>query len=106
MSNKLPCKPSMDLLSAIALRGLGNALGHGACKHGSNDWRTSDRKWSEHIGAAYRHLTAFLAGEDIDNDSGLPNIDLLACRVHFLQELFVTRKNLDDRYKAKKGHKK
>lgn len=91
-------KPPMGLLSGIALRGLATVLGFGKGKYAAHNWR-GGIAWSRLIDACVRHLFAFIDGEDIDPESGLPHIDHLACDVMFLQEFYRTRKDLDDRYK-------
>lgn len=92
-------KLRMELLSMTALRGTAAVLTFGAKKYAAHNWRKGI-EYSRLIGAAFRHLAAFAAGTDIDEESGLPHIDHLACCVMFLQELSRTRKDLDDRYTA------
>lgn len=91
-------KPRMDLLSRVALEGCAWVLTFGARKYADNNWRKGF-KWSRLIGAAMRHLTAIMDGEDTDPESGLPHVDHLACCVMFLSE--HQKKNLgeDDRWK-------
>ena len=91
----------MELLSSLALEGTAQVLAFGAKKYSANGWRTSDLHWTRVIGAILRHTFAILRGEDIDLESGLPHVDHLGCEVMFLQELFRTRKDLDDRYHRK-----
>jgi dATP/dGTP diphosphohydrolase len=91
-------KPRTDLLSPIAMLGIARVLGFGARKYAPNNWRKGIA-WSRVLGAILRHTFAILDGEDLDADSGLPHADHLATEVMFLQEFFVTRKDLDDRFK-------
>ena len=98
---KLP----MDLLSVYAIEGTAAVLQAGAKKYSAHNWR-GGIVWSRLIGACLRHLLAFMKGEDLDKESGLPHLDHLACEVMFLQEFYRTRKDLDDRWKqpeTKKG---
>jgi hypothetical protein len=90
---KTPC----ELLSPIALMATAEVLKIGAKKYSPNNWR-GGFKWTRIVGACLRHLYAFMRGEDLDLESGLPHIDHLACEVMFLQEFYRTKKDLDDRY--------
>lgn len=92
-------KPAFELLSPQALLGTATVLGFGARKYGGHNWRLGIA-WGRIIGAIGRHLAAIMMGNDIDDESGLPHVDHLACEVMFLQEFYRTRKDLDDRYKA------
>lgn len=66
---------------------------------GAHNWRKGF-EWSRLIGAAMRHLTAILDGEDTDPESGLPHVDHLACCVMFLSEHQKKNLGIDDRYKG------
>jgi len=93
-TGKAPC----ELLSPVALLGTAQVLAFGAKKYAPNNWRKG-LAWMRVMGAIFRHALAFMAGEDLDSETGLPHIDHMACEVMFLQELYRTRKDLDDRYK-------
>lgn len=90
-------KPPMELLSSIAMIATAKVMGVGAKKYSPNNWR-GGMSWTRLIGACQRHLAAFMAGEDLDPETGLPHLDHLACEVMFLQEFYRTKKHLDDRY--------
>lgn len=94
-------KPRMELLSRVALEGMAQVLTFGARKYADNNWR-SGFKWSRLIGAAMRHLTAILDGEDTDPESGLPHVDHLACCVMFLSEHQKKHLGTDDRYQGER----
>ena len=93
-------KVPMQLLSPIALAATAKVLAFGAAKpeYGPNNWRKG-LEWDRLNGAILRHLSAFMVGEDLDPETGLPHIDHVACEVMFLQELYRTRKDLDNRHK-------
>lgn len=94
-------KPPCELLSPDALIGTANVLAFGARKYAAHNWRKG-LAWSRLIGACMRHLLAFMRGEDLDQETGLPHLDHLACEVMFLQEFYRTRPDLDDRYKPER----
>ena len=91
-------KPPCELLSPVAMVGTAKVLAFGAHKYAPNNWRKG-LSWGRVIGAIFRHLFAFMQGEDLDSETGLPHVDHLGCEVMFLQELYRTHKNLDDRHK-------
>ena len=45
------------------------ALGEGAAKYGAYNWRKDKVEALTYVGAALRHLAAYLDGEDVDPDS-------------------------------------
>lgn len=91
-------KPRMDLLSRSALEEISKVLGFGATKYGPNDWKRG-MDWSRLYGAALRHLTAHMDGEDLDPESGLSHLAHLGCCVMFLLEYERKGVGQDDRYK-------
>ena len=91
-------KPRMDLFSSIALTGLAEVLSFGSHKYEAHNWRRGIA-WGRLLAALLRHTLAFMGGEDVDPESGLPHVDHMACCVHFLQEHYRLRKDLDDRWK-------
>lgn len=91
-------KSRVDLISPIALEDLGMVLKHGAAKYGEHNWREG-LAWSRLIGAALRHLLAFMRGEDLDPESGLSHVSHAMCNLMMLSEFGRTRKELDDRYR-------
>jgi len=91
-------KPRADLMSGPALLGLSRILGHGAEKYAADNWRKG-MAWRRLIGAALRHLLDFADGQDLDEDSGLPTIDHVACCVMFLSEYQKRGLGADDRWR-------
>lgn len=91
-------KAPWDLLPHEAVNGMLQVLAFGRQKYDAHNWRKG-MAWSRFIAAAYRHLTAFLAGDDIDDESGLPHIDHLMCCVAFLSTYQKQQLGDDDRYK-------
>lgn len=65
-------KPRMDLIPPEALITMAAVLTHGAQRYGDRNWeRGLDR--GRIVSALLRHLTAWMAGEDDDQDSGMPH---------------------------------
>ena len=56
-------KPRMDLLDAYAIEQLAQVLTFGASKYAAQNWRKGISK-SRLLAAAFRHLFAYLRGED------------------------------------------
>lgn len=92
-------KPRMELLSGIALQEVAKVLTFGATKYDAHNWR-GGLKWSRVLGAALRHIFAYLGGEDKDPETGLSHIAHAACCMMFLLEYEVTHNELDDRFKS------
>jgi hypothetical protein len=92
-------KPHMDLLSPIAMFGTAQVLTKGLEKYPGSQWKKG-MAWSKVIASLLRHLFKFMAGEDLDSESGLPHIDHVAANVMFLQEYYRKHKSLDDRIKT------
>src|SRR5579864_6250785 len=91
-------KIRMELLSSIALRKISEVLTFGSKKYGDHNWR-GGILWSRVLGAAFRHLSSYMGGEDKDKETGLSHIAHLGCCVMFLLEYEETKKELDDRFK-------
>lgn len=98
-------KPRMELLSVPALIEISKVLTYGADKYtvgdvsGAHNWRKGF-KWSRLYGAALRHLTAHMDGDDTDPESGLSHLAHLGCCVMFLLEHEIDGLGTDDRYKS------
>lgn len=90
-------KVRMELLSVPALRAISEVLTFGAKKYASHNWRKGF-EWSRLYGAALRHLTAHMDGEDTDPESGLSHLAHLGCCVLFLLEHEIDGLGTDDRY--------
>jgi len=66
-----------DLIDQRFLWALAEVCGFGAGIYGDNNWRRG-YDWSLSYAALMRHLSAFLQGEDLDPDSGLPHVSHVA----------------------------
>jgi hypothetical protein len=92
-------KIQVELLSPIWLFGVGQVLSFGAVKYAAHNWRKGIAR-SRLLGAALRHILAYLGGEDLDPESGLCHLYHASCCLMFASELHFTRPDTDDRYKA------
>lgn len=73
-------KPPMSDVPTTALRALGLVMRNGARKYGRLNWRRHAVSATVYYDAAERHLMAWLDGEDLDPESGLPHLaHVMAC---------------------------
>lgn len=63
-------KPPMHLIPPSALIAESIVMGIGAKKYGAFNWRRDAVRAMTYVGAIYRHLAAWLDGEDNDPESG------------------------------------
>lgn len=98
-------KVRLELLSATWLVGVGRVLTFGARKYAAHNWRQGLHQ-SRVLGAALRHVVAFLGGEDRDADTGLSHLYHASCELMFAAELLETHPELDDRWKFKPKKKR
>lgn len=90
-------KVRVELLPPLALEEIAKVLTFGAKKYEDHNWRKGFA-WSRLIGAALRHLLAFMRGEDNDPETGLSHLAHLGCCVLFLLDHQILKLGLDDRY--------
>jgi hypothetical protein len=74
-----------DLTPAIAIEGIATVLTYGAKKYKPNNWRSVDPQ--RYVGAFERHWQAYICGELIDSESGLPHLAHCMTNLAFLLEL-------------------
>lgn len=67
-------KPNLSIVPLRPLYEAALALYEGARKYGPENWRDEKVNETIYVDAAIRHLNQWIAGEDIDPDSGLPHI--------------------------------
>lgn len=91
-------KPRMELLPTAPLVMISEILTFGSKKYASHNWR-GGFDYSRLIGAAFRHLTAFNDGEDLDPESGKSHMAHLGCCNMFLLEQIAKGTGNDDRYR-------
>ena len=83
----------MNLLSDCV-----KVLMFGAEKYSPNNWRKG-MPITEVYESLQRHINAFMAGEDDDEESGLSHLGHAFCNLVFMTHIFRHRKHFDDRYK-------
>ena len=74
-----------DLIPPSAMKALAEVLTYGAKKYKPNNWRNGDK--DRYIAALYRHLEAWRAGEQKDDESGMIHLAHALTNVAFLLEL-------------------
>ncbi len=82
--------PSADILEAMVLK-------HGADKYSPWNWRDTKVRASIYVAAIKRHMAAFLDGEYLDGDSGLPHIAHMRACCSILIDAFENDCVVDDR---------
>jgi hypothetical protein len=91
-------KPPMGLLPWPALVEVAKVLEHGANKYERYNW-LKGMAWSRLYDAALRHLSAWIQGQDCDEETDLSHLSHCACCILFLLTYEVLGLGTDDRYK-------
>jgi len=81
--------------SAVAMGAVGMA--NGAMKYGRNNFRAERVRASIYAAAAQRHLHAWLEGEEVDPDDGVPHLGAVLANIAILVEAQTHGTLLDDR---------
>jgi hypothetical protein len=92
-------KPRMELVPAEGLELVAQVFSFGASKYGDYNW-AGGLKVSRLVGAALRHIFAFLRGETNDPESGLPHLAHAGCGLLMAITMMVRKPEMDDRYKG------
>ena len=92
-------KPRITLVPSEAIIAAARAMTYGAKKYNDDNFK-SGLAHRRVLDAAFRHLLAYSAGEDIDAESGLNHIDSALASLCMLAYLQVHKPELDDRYKG------
>jgi len=85
-----------DLIPVEPLRLLAELYGRGAEKYDDNNWRRG-YEWKYSYAAAQRHLNQFWAGEDIDEEMGLPHVIAAAWHCFALAQFMIDHPEFDSR---------
>lgn len=89
-------KPRMDLIAPEHLFALAMVLGYGAKKYADRNWEEG-MNWSRVFAAMQRHLWKFWAGEEFDDESGLPHLAHAAFGIMVLTAYGERGAGTDDR---------
>lgn len=90
-------KPNLSRLPLRPLLETAAGLEEGARKYGPWNWRAGKVRETIYADAAIRHLMQFIAGEDIDPDSGLPHVVKAIAGLLILRDAQVHGCSVDDR---------
>lgn len=91
-------KTEYHYISPIFMEQLSRVLTFGAKKYAAHNWR-SGFKWSRVLSACFRHIYAWMGGQDKDPETGISHLAHAACCLMFLLEFEETHRELDDRWK-------
>lgn len=89
-------KPRLGLVPPFAKRAVAAVLSFGAEKYGRHNWMLG-LSFVETYDSMERHMTAWMQGEDIDPESGLPHLAHAACNAMMILELSKIAPAYDDR---------
>lgn len=89
-----------SLVSWKALAPMVRVLMFGEDKYNAHNWKKGF-KYTQVCESLYRHLNAFIEGEDDDPESKLSHVGHILCNAMFLSYMFLFRKDMDDRYNDK-----
>lgn len=80
-------------------------LDHGQKKYAARNWEKS-MPWATVYACMFRHMLKWFAGEDKDNESGLPHLWHVLANAAFLVTYEARRIGTDDRPRVEKGEAK
>jgi|SRR5690606_20150416 len=89
-------KAQWSLVDFDALLPMVQVLEFGAEKYSADNWK-GGLKTTEIIESMLRHVYAYLRGEDVDLESGLPHTGHIMCNAMFLSYMHEFRKDYDTR---------
>ena len=74
-------------------------LQFGAAKYGERNWEQGGH-WLRNFSALIRHVSAWVQGEDLDPESGLPHLAHAGCCILFALAFQLRKIGTDDRAKT------
>ena len=90
-------KLRVELMPVIGLLLQADVYTRGAKKYDDHNWRKGIA-WNRILGAMFRHLLWYMAGETYDPEDGQHHLSSIAWGANTLMEYEVTHPELDDRY--------
>lgn len=94
-------KMRWTLMDFESMKDMIAVLEFGAKKYSKDNWKKG-LPVTEITDSMLRHLVAFLAGENIDPESGLPHTGHIMCNAMFLSHMYKFKPEFDDRVISKK----
>lgn len=92
-------KADLSLLPPAGLYGAAHVFAFGAKKYGRYNFM-GGFEYSRLISAAMRHITAWMWGQDNDEESGLSHLDHAICCLLMLRQIMESKTGTDNRYGA------
>lgn len=90
-------KPDLSLVPPASIIHEALAMENGAKKYGSYNWRSKKVRAMVYIGAALRHLLAYMDGEDRASDSGVHHLAHAKACMGIALDAIETGNLIDDR---------
>ena len=79
-------KPRLSLVPPTVIRAIAQIRQYGIDKyHDPNNWKQVESQ--RYVDALYRHLLAYIEGEELDPESGYPHLWHMACNIAFLVDM-------------------
>lgn len=94
-------KPRMDLIPPEFLKGIGRVLCMGASKYAARNWEKG-MDWGRLNAAALRHLTSWMRGQDLDEESKENHLLHAAVNLMFLYTMQLNNVGTDTRTHLRK----
>ena len=90
-------KPKISDTPTVGIREMGKVHSMGASKYGAFNWRQHQVSASVYYDAAWRHLSAWYDGEDLDPESGLSHLAHVMACMNILMDAELHAKLNDNR---------
>lgn len=91
-------KPKISLIPTEAILEMATALTYGANKYSADNFKHGI-KYRRLLDAAFRHLFAISAGQDVDSESGNSHLGHALASLAMLAHMMKNKPEFDDRFK-------
>lgn len=88
-----------SLIDFTALEPMVRVQEFGAKKYGDHNWKNG-LHYNGLSESLLRHVFAFMRGEDLDQESGLPHVGHILANAMYLSYMWENKKEFDDREKS------